>query len=320
MGEELKDRIHKIIFQAKSDLSPMSIKTYTNCIYKIMDEMKTDNMLDLLDYKDVINTIKENWTNPATIKTKMASVIVALKCMHIEKKHSKHLAQALEKYTEVIEENHSIISKGLATSKKTPEEQANWTTKEDKEKLEHLLLEKIPDVITSPTGLKAFRNYIIYLFYTKGIPSRNELADSKILVKPLPKKLSDEYNYIVLDPVNKSIQYIMNVYKTAKAYGQKIIDIKDKSLYPPFVNYYNTVRKFNDEDWFLLNDNAEGKLTRNRLGVIFTRLGKLIGKHLNTSLNRHEAVSNLIPVDKVKELADMMGHSTQEALEVYAKS
>ena len=230
MSNDLKDKIHKIIFGVKSDLSPMSITTYTNCIYKIMEEMGTDNLLDLLDYTDVIKTIKDNWTNPATIKTKMASVIVMLKCMDIDKKHGKHLAQALEKYTEVIEENHAIISKGLSTSKKTVEEQANWTTKEDKDKLENLLLEKIPEQITSPTGLKAFRNYIIYLFYTKGIPSRNELADSKILVKPLPKRLSDEYNYIVLDPVNKSIQYIMNTYKTAKAYGQKIIDIKDKSL------------------------------------------------------------------------------------------
>ncbi len=312
---ELQNNISKIIYDKNPTLSPMSIKTYTNCILKILEFMKSDNLNDLINYDKVLKVIFENWENPSTIKTKLSSVIVILKCGDIK---DKNLNNALSKYSEIIEEQSNKINKKLSTSEKTNDEKKNWSNMKDKEELKNILQSKISKKINTPSQLKNFRNYIIYLFYTDGIASRSELADSKILLKKPNQKLSDEYNYILIDVKNKSLEYIMNQYKTSKSYGQKIIKLND-SLFVPFYTYYKVLKNFNDNDWFLLNDTATGKLTRNRLGVIFSKLGDNIGKHLNITLNRHEKTSSVIDIDKVKKTASDMGHSPNEALNVYAK-
>lgn len=316
---ELQNKISKIIFDNKPDLSPMSIKTYTNCIYKIMQLMKTHELNDLLNYNLVIKTILSNYNNASTIKTKLASVIVILKAMNTNDKNNKDLTIALNKYLEVIEDQSNILNKKLSSSEKTENEKMNWSNMKDKEELKNILKSKIPKKVITAIDLKNFRNYIIYLFYTDGVASRSELADTKILLKKPNMKLSDEYNYIILDNgINKGIEYIMNQYKTSKTYGTKTIKLND-SLFNPFYNYYKVVKNFNNNDWFLLNDTATGKLTRNRLGVIFSKLGDNIGKHLNITLNRHEKTSSVIDIEKVKKVASDMGHDVNQAVNVYAK-
>jgi hypothetical protein len=111
----------------------------------------------------------------------------------------------------------------------------------------------------------------------------------------------------------------MNQYKTSKNYGQKNITI-DSGLYSLLLRYKKAVDMFSDANWFLLNDNAENKMTRNRLGVVYSSLGDSIGKKLGTSMNRHIQLSNLIPVKAIKEMTNKMGNSPNEALNVYAKN
>ena len=78
--------------------------------------------------------------------------------------------------------------------------------------------------------------------------------------------------------------------------------------------------KFNGgQHWAFLNNNGESKLTRNRLGVLYAGLGAVVGKKLGTTLNRHQAISDVVPLDAMKKLANKMGHSVDEAVNVYAK-
>ena len=91
-------------------------------------------------------------------------------------------------------------------------------------------------------------------------------------------------------------------------------------MYEPLLEYKKAVDLFNNnENWFLMNDTATAKMTRNRLGVIFSHLGAPIGKKLSTTLNRHEKVSSIIPIEKMKQLSNEMGHSIQEQVGIYAK-
>ena len=91
-------------------------------------------------------------------------------------------------------------------------------------------------------------------------------------------------------------------------------------LYNILDKYKKEVDKFNNENWFLLNDSGE-KMTRNRLGVVYSGLAKSVGinKKLGISLNRHIHISNLIPINEMKSLADKMGNSVQEQVMVYSK-
>jgi hypothetical protein len=212
------------------------------------------------------------------------------------------------------------VKKDLESGEKSEKMKTNWTTPEEVSTLKATLKALVPDVIKSSKDLARFRDYVLYMLYDI-LPTRNDLADTKIVFSS-PKKhaeLSDEYNYIVLDKRLKKSGYIMNQYKTAKSYGAKHITLAPE-LYPILVKYKAAVDGFNGgQNWLFLNNAGTEKLSRNRLGVIYSGLGKSIGKKLSTTINRHIAVSRVIPLEKIKNLASVMGHSPQEALDVYAK-
>jgi hypothetical protein len=312
--------IAAIIAKEKPTLSEMSVKTYANCISKIMEFMKTtDNKVLYKDADNVVKMLHDKYDKNNTIKTKLASIIVFLRCISNDKS-KKEIDDAINVYSKVIDMLTNEIKHDLSSSEKNTKQKENWITKEDIETLNNNLLKLIPKDIRTPKDLMMLRNYVIFKLYQDN-PTRNEIADSKIIFKPTKKSepLTDEYNYIILDKKNKSITYQMNQYKTSKNYGQKNVSINSE-LYPLLLQYKKAVDMFNDENWFLLNDSASGKMTRNRLGVIYSSLGESIGKKLGTSMNRHIQLSNLIPVKKIKEMTDKMGNSPKEALEVYAKN
>lgn len=317
----MERQIQKLIHTEKPTLSEMSVKTYANCIIKIMEILKTTSYDDL--YKDahkVVKILHERYDKSNTIKTKLASLIVYLRCIRNEK-NSKEIDTAIDVYSKVIDMLNNDIKMELSSSEKNAKQKENWLNDEDISNLDINLASLLPkEGIRTAKDLMHLRNYIIFKIYQDN-PTRNEIADSKIIFKPTKKSepLSDEYNYIILDKKAKTITYQMNQYKTSKNYGQKNVAI-NKDLYPLFVAYKKAIDMFTKESWFLLNDNAVSKMTRNRLGVVYSILGQSINKKLGTSMNRHIQLSNLIPVKAIKDLTDKMGNSPNEALNVYAKN
>jgi hypothetical protein len=313
--------IAKLIFKEKPTLSELSIKTYANCIIKIMQFLKTTCYDDL--YKDankVVKILNEKYDKSNTIKTKLASLIVYLRCIKNDK-NTKDIDTAINIYSKVIDMLSNNIKTELSSSEKNTKQKENWLDENDVKQLDENLLAKLPkDGIRTAKDLMNFRNYVLFKIYQDN-PTRNELADSKIIFKPSKKSeaLNDEYNFIILDKKTKSIMYQMNQYKTSKNYGQKNVEI-NKELYPLFLAYKKAIDLFTDDDWFLLNDNASSKMTRNRLGVVYSLLGQSINKKLGTSMNRHIQLSNLIPVKAIKNLTDKMANSPVEALTTYAKN
>ena len=316
----MEKTIATLIAKEKPTLSDMSVKTYSNCIAKVLEFMKTDKYDELFkDPHKVVKLLNEKYDKSNTIKTKLASIIVFLRVIKTDK-NSKEVNDAIDVFSHVIEMLTNDIKANLSSSEKSTKQKDNWIDTADAEKLNDNLLRLVPKDIRTPKDLMALRNYVIFKLYQDN-PTRNEIADSKIIFKPLKKSdaLSDEYNYIILDKKKKTITYQMNQYKTSKNYGQKNVDL-NKDLFPLFMQYKKAVDMFNDKGWFLLNDSATEKMTRNRLGVVYSTLGASINKKLGTSMNRHIALSNLIPIKAIKNLTDKMGNSPKEAFEVYAKN
>tara|TARA_R110000868_G_scaffold105239_2_gene289501 strand:- start:10563 stop:11513 length:951 start_codon:yes stop_codon:yes gene_type:complete len=316
----MEKEIAKLIHGEKPTLSEMSVKTYANCIIKIMEFLKSTNLEDL--YKNpnkVIKVLHEKYDKSNTIKTKIASIIVYLRCIRNEK-NGKEIDSAIDVYSKIIDMLTNDIKMELSNSEKNTKQKENWLNKDDIILLDANLLSLVPKDIRTAKDLMNLRNYVLFKIYQDN-PTRNELADTKIIFKPSKKAeaLSDEYNYIILDKKAKTITYQMNQYKTSKNYGQKNVMI-NKDLYPLFLVYKKAIDLFTNENWFLLNDNASSKMTRNRLGVVYSVLGQSIGKKLGTSMNRHIQLSNLIPIKAIKDLTNKMGNSPNEALNVYAKN
>ena len=318
----METEIARIINEKKADLSKLSIKTYANAVNKVMELIGSSSLNDLITKADeVVKTLKEKYEKPNTIKTKIASIIVLLKSIDPPKpKAKKAFEDALAIYGKSIESLTGDIKKDLSDGEKTDKMKTNWLSAEEADKLKTHLKSLVAEEIKSSKDLAHFRNYILYLLY-EDLPTRNDLADSKIIVSSPSKlkELSDEWNYILLDKRTKKVKYLLNNYKTAKSYGQKLIALND-NLYPILVAYKTAVDKYNGgEGWAFLNNNATEKLSRNRLGVVYKGLGEFVGKKLGTTLNRHLAVSRVVPLKAMKDLSDKMGHDISEQVGVYAK-
>jgi len=315
----MESSVIKILNDKKGDLSPMSVKTYANAIHKGLELIGSTSLNDLfLKAKEIITKLGEKYDKPNTVKTKIASIIVLLRCMDTPKLKPK-IDTALAEYGKSIESLTGDIKKDLADGSKSEKHKTNWITEEESAKLKSELLEKVNTSINTAKDLMNFRNYVLYCIY-EDLPSRNEIADSKIIFAPNKKQesLSDEYNYLILNKKNKTINYLMNSYKTSKSYGQKSISLS-ADLYPILLRYKTAVDKFNGGlAWAFLNNGGDAKLTRNRLGVIYSELGKSLGKKLGTSLNRHIAVSRIVPLKSMQDLAYKMNNSLDEQIHVYA--
>ena len=110
---KLSETISDYIFNEKPILSTLSIKTYTSCIMKVLELMKSTDLNSLYEYDKVIKTINDNWKNANTKKTKLASIIVLLKGMKLK---DSLVSKAIEKYNSVIEELSNTINNKLTTN------------------------------------------------------------------------------------------------------------------------------------------------------------------------------------------------------------
>jgi len=301
------------IFSLNSELSPISIKIYSSNINKLLEICKI-NKLELLytEPQKVKLCIDVNYTNPHSKKGKYVSLIVLLKNLP----KNELIDEALKIYNEEMDEQNRIIREQLASHIKTDKQNDKWITEEENIKIKDYLKSLIPSKIQTIKDLNAYRNYIIFMLYD-AMPSRLDYADTIIKYKN-KNILSDEYNYILLDKKNKKVQYIMNQYKTAKTYGNKQIDI-NAELYDILNDYFKHLKKFNNKHYLLLDDSGN-KLSRNRLSTVYKSLGEVINKPLSVSVNRHIKISNMVPIEKMKQMADNMGNSISEQVFTYAKA
>ena len=316
--------LSELFAKHKTGLSPLSLKTYaTNC-KKVLENCgkEVTNLHYLHTHAQaIIDCLQNKYTSANTLKTKLASIIVCLRCLAVDasKEDKDSINEAIAVYTTEIVKLGDNIKADLSSGKKNEKQEENWLTESDRIKLDLTLKGLVKNEIKTPADLVHYRNYVLYNLY-QALPSRNDFADSKLIFQP-PKKSSDlstDCNYVILNKREKSVRYLLNVYKTAGTYGQKSIELPSY-LYPMLLEYKKAKENFSTNPSLFLNSDATEPLSRNRMSVIYSQLGKIVGKKLGTSMNRHQAISDLIPLDKMKALADKMGNSVNEQISVYAK-
>jgi len=302
------EQIKKLYEEHRPDLSIKSIYVYLNTIKMILTKLKANDAdIFVKDPQKVIDSIYQMYSNLNSRKNKLGVILSYLNLINDVK--SKDL------YTKEIVSINEQINNQLATNKKNSKESANWLTDSDVKTIEDDLKNKLILPIKSLSDLNHYRDYVIFKLYNV-LPTRNDLADSKIIYHS-KTDLSPENNYIILNKKDKSINYELNNYKTYNTYGKKILKI-DSKLYDMLDTYKKALDKILHTD-NLLNTDTGIKMTRNRLSVYYQKLGEVVGKKITTTLNRHRAVSNVMDVEKIKDLAHTMGHSVNQAVNVYAK-
>jgi hypothetical protein len=249
------------------------------------------------------------YTN-ATLKNKLSSIIVYLRM-------KKQPEELINKYVDMFESLSNKMSKEHSTMNKTDKENDNWMTKDELIKYLNILKKELPKKPITKSEMSKWMKYITLLIHIN-YPLRNELADTEITTKQ--NNNDPNINYIIVKKDNVSA--LIQAYKTKKTYK----DIKFnfvKEVADEIRTYYkhlSTFKKTNNinNNWFLIAKNNE-KMTRNDFTHFMQSIFEPLGKNISTTMIRKIIVSALYPVEQMKQLSQVMGHSMSVAMEYYAK-
>lgn len=304
----------------KKQIKNSSLEIYEKNYNKLSKDINGDIEDDfkwLLDYDKVMEEINKS-KSAHTRKNKINTVIVYLNMIDDLKETEKNI---IKKYSDEIVKLTKQISDNYNENKLNDKQKDNWLTFEELENILNKLKAEIPKQINDYSNFKKLMHYLILSLHLE-IPLRNDMADAKIYTQAEFNKIEEdkEINYLVL---GKTGTIILNNYKTSGSYGRKKINLS-KNLFSIFKKYYPIIKQYSKDNWLFIDINGD-KLNRNRYTLLFNDLFKQYNKKISSSMIRHIIISHKFPINENEmkereELADIMGHSVNEALKVYSKS
>ena len=272
------------------------------------------------NYNKLIKAIKTRYSEIYTQKLKFSSCTALIKCLK-NKDNYNEIVLAQQAFKIEIDNIKAKIREHLETGEKTEQQEQSWVEEDERKTIDNYLLSKVPEDkdIIDLKSLSNLRNLIIFRFY-QDMASRSDIADAKFFYEDEIEldELSKEWNYIILNKDNKTINYILNKYKTVKKHGSYTEQLNN-NLYELFVRYKNHLDRFNNENWFLLNT-LGNKLSSKSLLEAYASFGSCINKKLSIRTNRVICVTESVDIEAIKKNARRMGHTPYEALHTYAKN
>lgn len=323
--ENFKD----LLLAKNPNYSAKTIETYATTwkSLKTMFERENDAIDFLFNTKEVVDKLADKYKSLNTLKTKLAVCVAIMRLIDEDK-----CMPYIEAYNAEIDKCSIELSKMKATHEKTEKMKDGWISVEEEEQIEVYLKSLLHKGYKcySNVDLINLRNYVIFKLQNS-ISGRNELAHSLIEYsnphkKPTSKIYSDDFNYICLSRREKKVYYMMNVYKTAKTYGRKIIDL-GSDFYELLKCYNHSLSIITPEikkdgvhkDTMFYDSDCKSALSANRYGVVYSSLGDIINKKLSTTTQRHIKASatglSAEQIETIKANASKMCHSLDTHLE-----
>lgn len=312
-AKPLDENLSKSLRQFKPDITESTLRIYVLSLLQIASYYDKPLSPELFsDIKEIKSDFEKLKYSNSTLKNKLSAIIVYLKMM-------KQPSTLISEYSDYIDMLAGKISKEHSKMNKSIKEQDNWMSKQQLEEFINKLRDELPSKPTSQVDMSKWMKYITLLVHVN-YPFRNELADTQIVTKITNN--SPEINYFIVDKKNKKVSVLIQNYKTKKTYKDIKINIvpevaEDILTYYKHLNNYKKLNKI-DNDWFILNKSNE-KMSRNDFTYFVKSIFEPLGKNISTTMIRKIIVSDLYPVEKMKELAQVMGHDTNTAMEFYAK-
>lgn len=230
--ENSKEQFINIMKKSNKDMSITTINHHVNRIRMIKKVVSDGEFADydgeFLDHKpqNVIKSIYNKWDNNQTRKTYIYTCVSVSQAYKLNNKVIKYYKDEYNKVYRLVADHYE--SKTL--SKKQEKNFINI------KEIDSLIkkLEKDVDLLFEITTnwtiskIKKVREFILLLIY-RNFRFRNDVADMKyfILDDELDIELlrDDGNNYLVIDEIDDTMYFLINVYKTKKTYGTKKIMI-----------------------------------------------------------------------------------------------
>jgi hypothetical protein len=251
-------------------------------------------------------------TNHHTRKTYLATVLSYARINKIPEK-------IIKIYEDEMMDSVAEVHNNYTTNTMSDRQKDNWVSQKEIDAKVVELREALPTKINTYPKYKQLTIYLTWLIHSI-LPLRNDLAITKIYnQQDKPKELDDEINYLIIG--GKKPVLILNRYKTAKKYGQKILDLP-KAISDELEKYYDELTIFSPENWFITRSGEDKPLS---LQTFISRFQSVFpGRKVGTTMVRQSAVSELYKVSpeqfkKEQQLSNIMTHSMSTARLKYAK-
>lgn len=258
-----------------------------------------------------------------TKKNRYAVLKIWCEMHDLPEKYSKQLQEKIDNLVEEVNNQYS-------TNMKTEKLEKNWVSVQElKSTVETLKSKVLPaEAIDTYNEFRALIKYLVLLIHVS-MPLRNDLACAKVLLtNEVPKSNSGEKrenNQIIINKSKKTAKLILNDYKTAGTYGQKILDFPPE-IAKEIIKWYPVIIRMSPKSWLIPDrDDPDKCISRVTYTKLFNSIFSDTGKKVSTTQIRRTVVSDLYDVDenenkKKENLANTMGHSIETAQKVYAKA
>ena len=256
----LREIIEDKIKEKRPNLNSSSLKTYVSILFNLHKKLDPDG--ETLDWFNddvkILDFLKEK--TPQTRKTVLSALFVLT---------------GNENYQKLMIDDCKHTNEMYKSQKKSQKEEENWMSSTEIKEVYDDLYQRVNLMFSQKliADYTTINNYILLgcLGGISGIAPRRSKDYTEMKIK----------NYTNQDNFYKAGKFYFNVYKTAKEYGEQIIDVKQKA--PEFFKILNKWVKINPTEYLLFSSNQQ-KLTSPQ---ITRMLNKLLGKNVSSSMLRH---------------------------------
>jgi hypothetical protein len=318
---EPHEHLFKIIREYNPSATDSSVKVYAQNIEKIYKDLgEPSGSFDLAilkDYGKVIDTFDKKEYSKNTYKNKLSSIITFLLASGVDKK-------IVGKYSDKVDMLSAKIDREKHKMEWTDKEKDNILTIDQLKEYLETMENKLPKKIETFKDIHSYQLYLCGAFHLE-FPLRNELADTQIYYINEYNKIKhdEEVNYFVINNKKNTMECILNNYKTKKTNGVITFTVDDHELVKLFIKYYEASKKYFEDvqyDHWLLYDSKGKKLSRNDYTRFLNRVFDGTGNTISSSLIRKIVLSSIYPVDKIKKMSHIMGHSIKTEINDYVRS
>lgn len=252
---------------------------------------------------------------PSTQLNYLAVIVSALSIFSDKKGYNKIYNHWREKMNEMKKERDANTN----GNEKTQKQEDNWINWDEVEKKKSELNTEISSFLSNknitPLQYDKLLRFVILSLYTDIPPRRNEYLDMYVI-----KKVGDgtENNRNYYETSTK--RFIFNVYKTAKKYGQQIIEIPDTLHHTlqAYLKHHPLAKSKSKEFRLLVKSDGSNFTSANSITRI---LNRIFGKNVGSSMLRHSYITSKYgdTIKELKDVAEDMGHTPQQQQGVYYK-
>lgn len=308
------------IKKSRPNLKENSINQYWSHLKKLQSKYETDNWDFLSDVDDVIKSISDK--HFTTTRNTLNAIIVLLIALNEKEQYD----DLIKKYTEKRDELNKQYQDEQSTGKISDKQRDNFIELEELEKMiNQLKLEiskqNLRQKKTFTPREKELLSVFTILNYLVRIPTRNDMAEQRLVTKSFYNKQSEEekkkYNWLLREKGKMTAIY--QNYKTNGKYGEKRVDIPADLM--KILNSYirNLGLKAGD---FLFTNSKGNPYTRNMISQLLIKWSKrYLDKSISTTMIRKIVATHHFGdmKKKQKELAEKMGHDVNTQNNVYIK-